>query len=395
VKDAAGCENDFPANITFPGFINSGIVKQNADCSNDGNSGSISVTISDLGSFEAALSTDQFNEPADDEYVPYSNPSVTFDELSRGQYFVYLRSNTAACPTRSAPINIFGVYPISFDIEPTCDGSDLSFTLTNVTGEQSGAPLEIQITRKSSTAAPEIIYRQFPIDGEIYLDHDSHVFLNTPGEYSVRIIQFQNEVVCNMSSEFVDFTVPVPLLARATEIEKSYPDVASGELHVSDFTGGLDPYLVRIELDSASSFSLPGFETNFDEPEINAALKFEKVYERVPPGRYIVEVMDSLGCSMAFIARVPMDRDLFIPTLFTPNGDGSNDVFFIRNLPEAPSVNRLTITNRWGKEVFSSENYQNNWDGEGTSDGIYYYLLMPETGEARTGWLEILRGPKP
>jgi gliding motility-associated-like protein len=98
---------------------------------------------------------------------------------------------------------------------------------------------------------------------------------------------------------------------------------------------------------------------------------------------------------MEFIARVPMDKGLFIPTLFTPNGDGSNDLFFIRNLPEAPSVNRLTITNRWGKEVFSSDNYQNNWDGEGTSDGIYYYLLLPQNGEARTGWLEIIRGPKP
>ncbi|MEO5602856.1 MAG: gliding motility-associated C-terminal domain-containing protein [Cyclobacteriaceae bacterium] len=395
VKDAAGCENNFTANVTFPGFINSAISKQNADCTNDGNSGSISVTINDPGVYQVALSTDQFNEPADNLYQSYSNPSITFGQLSRGQYFVYLKSNTAACPTRSAPINIFGVYAINFDMEPSCNGNELSITLVNITGETTGAPLEVQISKKLSTDPPEIIYTQFPLDGQIFLAFNQHVFLQTPGEYRIKIIQYQNEVVCTMSSQVIDFTVPVPMFARAGAVEESYPDVATGKLHITGFVGGLNPYDVRIELDSASSFALPAYETNFEVVGLNGNQQFEKIYEKVPAGRYLVEVIDSLGCSIQFFARVPLDKDIFIPNVFTPNGDGSNDVFFIRNLPTLPSANELIVSNRWGKQVFVSENYQNNWDGEGIVDGIYFYRLMVEQGDPMIGWIEIIRGQKP
>ena len=78
---------------------------------------------------------------------------------------------------------------------------------------------------------------------------------------------------------------------------------------------------------------------------------------------------------------------IIIPNVFTPNNDGANDFFEILYLPASSS---LSITNRWGKEVFSSSDYQNNWSAEDISDGIYYYRLVAE-GEVMTGWVEILR----
>ncbi len=395
VKDGGGCENDFTANVTFPGFINSAITKRNADCSNNGNSGSIAVTVNDPGTFEVALSNDQFNRPAPNQYRSYSNPAVSFNGLSRGQYFVYIKSNSAACPTRSAPINIFGIYAIDFDIQPVCKETDLSISLINVTGETGGAPLEIQFFKKFSTGPPEIIYKQFPANGEIYLDYNQHIFLQTPGEYRIKIIQFQNDVVCNVSSQLVDFTVPEPLFARVGETKESYPDIPTGSLQIAGITGGLNPYDVRIELDSASSLSLPFYQTNFVKVGLNNNQQFEIVYNKIPAGRYKVEVMDSLGCILELVARVPLDIDLYIPNVFTPNGDGSNDVFYIRNLPATPSRNQLIISNRWGKEIFASKNYQNNWEGEGAADGIYYYRLQMGSGAAITGWMEIIRGQKP
>jgi len=65
---------------------------------------------------------------------------------------------------------------------------------------------------------------------------------------------------------------------------------------------------------------------------------------------------------------------LKIPTLFTPNGDGINDVFEIRGLSNYPN-NELIIVNRWGNEVFRQTNYQNKWAGDGLNEGTYYYLL--------------------
>jgi hypothetical protein len=55
----------------------------------------------------------------------------------------------------------------------------------------------------------------------------------------------------------------------------------------------------------------------------------------------------------------------------------------------------LTVSNRWGKQVYSSGAYQNNWDADGVEDGIYFYQLKPEGGEPLTGWVEVLRGVKP
>ncbi|HEX8040561.1 MAG TPA: gliding motility-associated C-terminal domain-containing protein, partial [Chryseosolibacter sp.] len=395
VRDAALCEKDFTAIVTFPGFINSIITKNDANCSNNGDSGSISVRIDDAGVFEAALTTDQFNQPPDSVYLPYTNPSISFDNIPRGQYYVYIRSSNAGCPTRSAPIDIFGVYAINFDFEPDCNGSELSLGLTNITGDPNGAPLEIQVTKKLSSDPPEIIYKQFPANGQIYLDHDLYNFLQVPGEYQIRIIQFQNDVVCNLSSRIADLTVPGPLTVQVGEVAESYPDIPTGKLDLTAFSGGIDPYSVRIELDSAASLALPQYATSFEEPLLNGDLQFEMEYDKIPAGRYQVVVTDSLGCTLTFVARVPLDEDLFIPNVFTPNGDGSNDVFFIRNLPAAPAVNQLIISNRWGKEVFVSRNYQNNWDGEGISDGLYFYRLKVQDGEPITGWVEIMRGPKP
>ncbi|WP_345953832.1 CshA/CshB family fibrillar adhesin-related protein [Mucilaginibacter sp. PAMB04168] len=77
---------------------------------------------------------------------------------------------------------------------------------------------------------------------------------------------------------------------------------------------------------------------------------------------------------------------LQIPNLFTPNGDGINDVFEIRGL-EKFAENELVIVNRWGNEVYHKVNYQNNWTGEGLNEGTYYYILKVRT----TDW-QVLKG---
>nr|WP_199080808.1 gliding motility-associated C-terminal domain-containing protein [Pedobacter sp. ASV19] len=65
---------------------------------------------------------------------------------------------------------------------------------------------------------------------------------------------------------------------------------------------------------------------------------------------------------------------LFVPNLFTPNGDGNNDAFEIRGL-ELFAQNDLIIVNRWGNQVYKSNNYRNDWTGEGLNEGTYYYVL--------------------
>jgi gliding motility-associated-like protein len=76
--------------------------------------------------------------------------------------------------------------------------------------------------------------------------------------------------------------------------------------------------------------------------------------------------------------------------IITPNGDGLNDVLVFDNITLYPG-NSLTIFNRWGREVYSTSNYQNNWGGAGLSGGIYYYLLKMPNGTTTKSWFEIVK----
>tara|TARA_Y100001970_G_scaffold46540_2_gene58657 strand:- start:885 stop:8972 length:8088 start_codon:yes stop_codon:yes gene_type:complete len=78
--------------------------------------------------------------------------------------------------------------------------------------------------------------------------------------------------------------------------------------------------------------------------------------------------------------------ELFIPSAFSPDGDGINDTWNIRGgLYNYPN-NNLVIFNRWGLKIYEADGYNNNWDGtnKGNSNsgndsklpvGTYYYVL--------------------
>jgi gliding motility-associated-like protein len=69
--------------------------------------------------------------------------------------------------------------------------------------------------------------------------------------------------------------------------------------------------------------------------------------------------------------------NLFIPTAFTPNGDGKNDIFRIGNLT-FQKVQEFRILNRWGQEVFSATDNR-GWNGffkgKPQDAATFYYLI--------------------
>ena len=89
---------------------------------------------------------------------------------------------------------------------------------------------------------------------------------------------------------------------------------------------------------------------------------------------------------------------MFIPNAFTPNGDGKNDGFVIKNIENYPN-NNLKIFNRWGNLVYQKDGYQNEFEGyANTSDaagqeklpaGTYYVILVygDEETETYNGYL--------
>lgn len=113
------------------------------------------------------------------------------------------------------------------------------------------------------------------------------------------------------------------------------------------------------------------------------------VTARTPAGQTMTP--QSASASAKFL--IDGNREVFIPNVITPNGDGKNDQFRITRLGNYPN-SELMIFNRWGNMVYRSANYQNNWDGRGLNEGTYYYalLLNTPTGKVRySGWVQLLR----
>jgi gliding motility-associated-like protein len=71
------------------------------------------------------------------------------------------------------------------------------------------------------------------------------------------------------------------------------------------------------------------------------------------------------------------DLQLYIPSAFTPNSDGLNDLFGA--VGEGVEDYHLTIYNRWGNKIFESTDMNNKWDGtfkgERVELGVYTYSL--------------------
>lgn len=97
---------------------------------------------------------------------------------------------------------------------------------------------------------------------------------------------------------------------------------------------------------------------------------------------YLVEVENLDGCkdtaSVVVDVREDINQIVFIPNVLTPNNDGFNDTWFIKNIQLFPK-NGVKIVNRWGDIVFQTNNYQNDWDGTYSGGnlpaGTYYYIL--------------------
>jgi gliding motility-associated-like protein len=84
-----------------------------------------------------------------------------------------------------------------------------------------------------------------------------------------------------------------------------------------------------------------------------------------------------------------------VPNTFTPNGDGINDNWDIKNISLYPNCT-VQIYNRYGENVYSSVGYGSPWDGtykgSGLPTGTYYYVInLKDNGKPLSGFVAIVR----
>ena len=120
---------------------------------------------------------------------------------------------------------------------------------------------------------------------------------------------------------------------------------------------------------------------------------------------YCVTVTDANTCTDNACVTVQVETDcsgerLFLPTAFSPNGDGQNDELHVYygNI-KCISTYKLTIYNRWGEKVFETTNPGKYWDGThrdkplSTAVFVYYMEATLTSGEniTKKGNVSLLR----
>ena len=179
-------------------------------------------------------------------------------------------------------------------------------------------------------------------------------------------------------------------------------DVINGTLHASflaDQVSGYAPFAVSFTNTSASSSLLTSTNNissywNFGNGSSQYSTKQNTVAPVVynQPGTYKVTLFANKGKCMdstSVFIQVEIPSDLVIPNIFTPNGDGSNDLFFVK-ATNLDKIN-IVIVDRWGHRVYeiSSETGNIAWDGKNqygkdVADGVYLYTLKASGKDGRT-----------
>ncbi len=116
------------------------------------------------------------------------------------------------------------------------------------------------------------------------------------------------------------------------------------------------------------------------------------------PGKdvlYELIVKDAFGCTSTGDIMVKILKHPEIPNVFTPNGDGINDRWQIRNLADYSDCT-VDIYNRYGQLVYQSIGYTNAWDGSSKGKqlpaGTYYYIIDPKNSlKPLSGFVDIVK----
>jgi gliding motility-associated-like protein len=110
---------------------------------------------------------------------------------------------------------------------------------------------------------------------------------------------------------------------------------------------------------------------------------------------YTLIVQDANGCVGTDSAKVTVLSDVEIPNTFSPNGDGINDLWDIKNLKDYQNC-LVNVFDRYGLEVYQSRGYFKPWDGTLNNKrlpvGTYYYVINLNNGtKPISGYVFILR----
>jgi len=176
--------------------------------------------------------------------------------------------------------------------------------------------------------------------------------------------------------------------------------IYSVSVSVVDVNGCVNSYLASnyitvyptpfVDFTMSSDFANIGESVGFTSSNISAGMVYEwnfgdGIYENsnavtshsfTNSGQYIIEhiITSEYGCKDSISKPIEIIRPIRVPNIMTPNSDGFNDYMLFEGL-EGYEGSKVQVYNRWGRLIYTSDDYKNNWDGENHPDGTYFFIL--------------------
>jgi gliding motility-associated-like protein len=339
ISDAGGCSVDVTAAVGEPAVLDGVMTVTDVTCFGDA-SGSVDLTVSG-------------------GTTPYSiqwDNGITTEDLTAvvaGDYNVTVTDANGCIFTGISTI--------------TQPADAVSGSIVSQTDILCGGSAEGAVTVSGSGG---IIPYEYSLNNGPFQSSDT--FTSMTGGLNTVTVRDANLCTFDIS---VTIAEPPELTVDFTKEDASCPGVSDGNITLS-ITGGKQPYSTQWS----------------DGPTtVNR--------QDIPSGTYSVLVTDANGCraSADIVINISgTEGCLEIPTIITPNNDGYNDTWIIKNIDLFPDA-EVFVYNRWGELVFHTKNLlANPWDG--TSDGkqlptdSYHFVLHLKNGsDTRSGVISIIK----
>jgi gliding motility-associated-like protein len=295
---------------------------------------------------------------------------TTYNDLTAGTYTISVSDNNGCTYSKTITVGSLPG-PTRIDLLPinaNCGGSDGEITVTNTTyvnGQTPSPPFQYSFNGQPFTSNPTLS--------------------NIPsGNYTITVMDSNN---CSIDSVIsigsnpglnASFTVTTQLTGNDTiDIGSS---TSGYDLTYLWNYSTLNDTLNAIYINNSTAGNGVTYNWTFNNgPTTNSVVTndLNNLNQNTQgPGPIIVTLIASNGnqlCNDTAKVIIELKPFIYVPNVFSPNGDGQNDFFFI-NYRGYKNLNMI-IFNRWGNKLFETSSPGVGWDGTGASEGTYYYIV--------------------
>ncbi|HEU4718109.1 MAG TPA: PKD domain-containing protein [Bacteroidia bacterium] len=293
----------------------------------------------------------------------HSGSTFTVNPASTTTYTLTVTDANGCTGTDQVVVNVavctVPVAAFSANDHQVCEGTCIDFT-DNSTGTPTGW------TWSFPGAVPSSSTQQNP----------TNICYNTPGNYNVTLI-----VTNAFGSDTTVMSNYVSVGAAPNVDAGNYTTIAIGNSTQLNATGGTGTW----SWVPSAGLSSPNIPNPLASPTVTTT--------------YTVTLTDAFGCSVSDTVTVDVVEaySLYLPSAFSPNGDGANDVYYVRGA--GIKTLDFIVFDRFGEKVFESTSVNDGWDGtfrgKDCETGIYVYYVKAEfynaTSQEQKGDISLVR----